>query len=95
MQVLPGRSSDAEGLLHEPIRFVSVPIRLSLVMVLVATAARVGGFTSTSPAAPKTASSLALHLPIGEETTGDAAGTPRFPVGPSPHSRFPLVPNEN
>jgi hypothetical protein len=84
---------DTERLLHKAIRFVSIAVRLSIVLVLVATAAGVWGFAGASPAATEAVSALALHFSIGQKTPRDPAGTPGFAVGPSPHARFSLVPD--
>lgn len=95
MKVLAGRSGDAEGLLHQTVRLVSVALRLAVLLVFVATAARVGSLAGTTSAAAKAATALALHLAVCQEAARNSAGTPRLSIGPSPHAGFPLVPNED
>lgn len=43
------RCGDAEGLLHEAVGLVPVPIGLTVVVILVATAARVWGLAGAPP----------------------------------------------
>lgn len=65
MQVLACRGCDAEGLLHETVNFVPVPIELSVFLILVATAARFRSRVSLYPPRWRESSaSFALHLPV-------------------------------
>lgn len=76
MEVLACRIGDAERLLHESVRLVPVPVGLPVVVVLVAAAARVGCFASTSPAGAKGVPPLAFHLPVRQEAPGHSARAP-------------------
>lgn len=76
MKVLASGGGDAERLLHEAIRLVSVALRLAVFLVLVAPTARVGSLAGTPSATAKAAATLALHLAVGEEAARDSAGAP-------------------
>jgi hypothetical protein len=95
MEMLASRGSDAEGLLHQTIGLVAVTLGLTIVVVLVAGAAAVGRLAGSPAGAAETAPSFALHLSIREKASRDPTGAPRFPIRPSPHASFPLVPNED
>lgn len=95
MEVLALRGGDAEGLLHEAVGLVPVPVGLTVVVVLVAAAARVWCLAGAPPRCAEAAAALALHLPVGEEAARYPAGTPRFAVRPPAHAGFPLVPNKD
>lgn len=69
MEVLAVGGGDAERLLHKPIRLVSVALGLAIVLVLVATAARLGRLAGSSLSVGKTTSPLALHLAVGQEAS--------------------------
>ena len=53
------------------------------------------GFLGAWPDWDAVATPLALHLLVGEKAARDAAGTPRFAVGPAAHAGLPLVPHED
>ena len=95
VEMLARRVGDAERLLRQPVRLVPVPVRLPVIVVLVAAAARVRRLAGAPPAAAKGVPSLAFHLPVGEEAPGYPARAPGFAVGPSPHACFPFVPDED
>lgn len=94
VEVLAGRSGDAERLLHQTVGLVSVSLGLAVVLVLVATASRVGRLASV-PSAREATSSLALHFPVGQEAARHSAGAPRLAVGPSSHAGLSLIPHKH
>lgn len=69
-------SGDAEGLLHEAVGLVPVPVGLTVVVVLVATASRVWCLAGTPPRCAEATPALALHFTVGEEASRDPAGAP-------------------
>lgn len=75
MQMLLLGGGDAEGLLHKTIGLVAVTFRLAVIVVLVATTARIRCLASPPPSA-KTTSPLALHLSVCEKATRDSARAP-------------------
>jgi hypothetical protein len=93
VQMLAGRSGDAERLLHEPVGLIPVPLRLAVIVILVTVTAvfRLGAPFGVAEAA----ATLSLHLTVGQKAAGHAAGAPRLAVRPTAHARFPLVPNEH
>jgi hypothetical protein len=77
VEMLSRRGGDAEGLLHEPVGFVSIAIRFSVILVLVASAARVRSLPRASPTpAAKGVPPLAFHLPVSQEAPRHTAGAP-------------------
>ena len=81
MEVLAGRGSNAERLLHQSIWLVSVSVRsLSIhILILVTASSTIGRFPSNSSCwwwNELASSSLALHLSVSQETTGNSACTP-------------------
>lgn len=78
VKMLTLRSGDTEGLFHKPVRLVAISIWLSVILVFVATAARIGSFTTGTPTprSSKSTSSLSLHLAICEKAPRYAASTP-------------------
>jgi hypothetical protein len=102
VEMLATLRGDTEGLLHQPIDLVPVPVWLAVVLVLVATAARVRRLASTAPStglllllllSSKATPTLALHFSVGQEATGHSTRTPRFAVRPSSHPSFSFIPN--
>jgi hypothetical protein len=92
MKVLAVVGRDGEGLLHEAVGLVAVAIG-STVRVLV-----VGGLSGVAAGIlVKTAraTSLAFHLTVGQETSRDTTGAPRFAVSPSAHARLALIPHKH
>jgi len=92
MQMLAVVCGDGERLLHEAVRFVAVAIG-SAIGVLV-----VGGLSSIAAGIlveTASATSLAFHLAVGQETSRDTAGTPRFAVGPSAHACLAFIPDKH
>lgn len=76
MEVLASGGGDAERLLHEAIRLVSVALGLAVFLVLIAAAARVGSLAGTPSATAEAAATLALHLAVGQKAARDSAGAP-------------------
>lgn len=95
VEMLARRRGDTERLLHETVGFVLVALGATVVLVLVASSTRVGGFCCASSVVAKPAAPLALHLTVGKKASRNPAGTPRLAVSPPPHAGFALVPNEN
>ena len=82
MEMLASRGGDAERLLHQPVRLVSVPVRsitIHLLILVASSSTAVRGLASHPPGrwwdklAP---SSLALHLSIREKAAGNPACAP-------------------
>lgn len=94
MEVLASGGGDAKGLLHKTVGLVSISLRLAVILVLVATAARVGRLAGVSSTGEAT-TSLALHFAVGQEATRHSAGAPRLAVGPSSHAGFSLIPDKD
>jgi hypothetical protein len=102
MTAILGR--DAEGLLQQPVRFVAVAVG-AFVQVLIA----VAGLLSVDALRARTgrplgggccgrlreAAALSFHFSVCQEAAGNAAGAPRFSIGPPPHAGLSLVPDED
>lgn len=106
MEMVPARCRDAERLLHQAIRLVAVSVRALLLWHLDIRVASTSTFWSLASSyccrgcccqrrGEATAATLALHLSVGQETTGYPAGTPRFSVRPPPHACLSLVPHKD
>lgn len=92
MEVLAVVGSDGERLLHEAVRLVAVAIG-SAVRVLVVGC--LGGIAAGILVEAARATSLALHLTVGQETSRDTAGAPGLAVSPSAHARLALIPDKH
>jgi hypothetical protein len=99
VKVLAGGSGDAEGLLHQPVGLIPVAIgaligAISSVLIAAPTFGRLAasGHRVLRNAATTT---LALHLPIGQEAARDTTGAPGLSVRPPAHARFALIPDEH
>lgn len=66
--MLAGRSCYAKRLLHETICLVSVPLRFTIVVIIVTAAAGFWCLAIPSSASTKATASLALHFAVGQET---------------------------
>ena len=95
VEVLAVGGRDAEGLLHQAVCLVAVPLGLAVVLVLVATAARVGRLAGGAPSRAEASASLAFHLAVRQEAARHAAGAPRLAVRPPPHAGLALIPHED
>ena len=94
MQVVARGCCDAEGLLHESVRLVSitiVSIVTSHLKIRVAATSTIRCLSSSCCCEwgrESVASPFALHFAICEEASRDSAGAPRFAICPSPHPCF-------
>ena len=96
MQMLSTRGGDAERLLHQTIRLVTIAVwplalRVSGGRPVWRLAARSLGCWLAEVAA----TALALHLPVGQETARHTTRTPRFAVCPAPHACLSFVPDKH
>ena len=110
MEVVARGRHDAERLLHQAVRFVSVAIR-SLVLRLLQIRIVPSAILRRPPTVGASghgrwwrrrrkdralaASTLTFHLSIGQEAAGDPTGTPRFPIGPPSHAGLPFIPHKD
>ena len=92
MKVLAVIRSDGERLLHEAVGLVTVAIG-STVRVLVV--GSLGGIAAGILVEAARATSLALHLTVGQETSRYTTGAPGFAVSPSAHARLALIPDKH
>jgi hypothetical protein len=77
MQMLTCGGGDAEGLFHQPIHLVPVAIGLSVILILVTSAAGFWGCVVVdSSRGWESGTPLSLHLSIRQETSRHSAGTP-------------------
>jgi hypothetical protein len=76
MKVLATGGGDAERLLHETVCLIAVSLGLSIILILVTTASRVWSFTTTSSVGREASASLALHLAVRQEASGNSTGAP-------------------
>ena len=84
------RGRDGERLLHKAIGLVTVSIRTTVrIAILAVNAVTVRGFVVIAAAA------FTFHLPVGEKAAGNPAGTPGLAVGPSSHTGLALVPDKD
>lgn len=74
--MLASRVGDAERLLRQPVGLVPIPVRFSIVVVVVAAAARVRSLPGAPPAAAKSVPPLAFHLSVGQKASGYPTGAP-------------------
>lgn len=92
MKVLAVVGRDGERLLHEAVGLVTVAIG-STVRVLVVRC--LSGIAAGILVEAARATSLALHLTVGQETSRYTTGAPGFAVSPSAHARLALIPDKH
>lgn len=76
VKVLSCRGCYAEGLFHETVNLVTVSINFPVVLILIADAAIFGRSDASLARRWEGSASLALHLPVRQETARNPAGTP-------------------
>lgn len=87
--MLTDRGADAERLLHEAVRLVTVAIRAVITFRALSLDS---GRTWSTPAGTTT---LSFHLSICQKAARDAAGAPRLSICPSAHTCLALVPDKD
>jgi len=90
VQMLAVVGSNGKGLLHEPIRLISIAIRATVRICFVALHTIAIGILLHSAS-----TSLPFHLAIRQETSTDTACAPGLAISPASHARLSLVPYEH
>lgn len=92
MEVLVVVGGNGERLLDQTIRLVSIPIGSTAIRVGILLS---GAAIALSILVEAVASSLALHLAVGEKAARNPACAPGFAIGPSSHPGLSLIPDED
>lgn len=99
VEVLASGSRDAEWLLHQVVRLISVTIGslicpVTKLLIIFRCGLRCLAGSGYGALRNIATSVLALHLSVRQKAAGDSTCTPWFAVSPSAHACFPLIPDE-
>lgn len=89
---------DAEGLLHQAVGFVAIPIAITIhLCIFVRRSPTIRCFPTQSPwrRYKIPSSPLALHFAVCQEASRDSTSTPALPIRPSSHASFPFIPDKH
>lgn len=91
MKMLVGVGGDGKGLLHETIWLVAIAVGSATIGITIWIAHAITICCLVKAAA----TTFALHFAVGEKTARNSTGTPGLSVGPTTHTRFTFIPDED